>query len=169
MVSKGVGSSGGAFCLTLAPNHSLSLRAQEWVTLFLVVVFMMMSVVFVASGAWVVLPFVGLEVAALLLVTQMVRRYCNQRERVFFEGDGIRVEKQCGQRSSCWGFKLSGCSLMLVHDEACLLHHVTLVGEAGLVELGDFLSEADLEDVITCLEGQGIKRRHDASWVMRGF
>jgi len=133
------------------------------------VTFLTMSFVFVIAGAWAVLPFLGLELAALMLVTQMVRRYCSQQERVYFEDDGIRVEKQCGKRSSCWGFDRQYCSLMLVHDEARLLHHVTLVGEAGLVELGDFLSEADLDTVISCMESQGIKRRNEASWVVHGF
>jgi len=169
MVNKRSGVHAGVLCLTLAPNHSLSLQAQEWLSNLLILLFLLFSGALMTAGAWVVIPFVGLEFAALILVTQMVRRYCSQQERVFFEANDIRVEKRCGQLSSCWGFDRQGCSLMLVHDETHSLHHVTLVGEAGLVELGGFLTESDLDAVITCIEGQGIKRRREASWVVRCF
>jgi len=169
MVHKKLWASSGALCLTLAPNYSLSLKAQEWMATLLILLFLVLSVVFVIAGTWVLIPFVGLELLALIFVAQMVRRYCSQQERVIFEDNDIQVEKRSGHQSSCWGFDRRHCSLMLVHDEAHFLHHVTLVGEAGLVELGGFLTESDLDDVIACLESQGVKRRHEASWVVRGF
>jgi len=156
-------------CLTLAPNYSLSLQAQKWMSVLLVLLFVVLSFAFFTAGAWLVIPFVGLELLALMLMIQVVRRHCSQQERVFFDANAIRVEKQCGHQSCCWGFDRRRCSLMLVHDEAHSLHHVTLAGEAGLVELGGFLTESDLDAVIACMESQGVKRRHDAPWDVRLF
>jgi uncharacterized membrane protein len=156
-------------CLTLAPNYSLSRQAQDWMSALLMLLFVVLSCVFFSAGAWLVIPFVGLELLALMLMIQVVRRHCSQQERVFFDANAIRVEKQCGQQSCCWGFDRQRCSLILVHDETHSLHHVTLAGEAGLVELGGFLTESDLAAVIACMESQGVKRRHGAQWAVRAF
>lgn len=156
-------------CLTLAPNYSLSTQAQKWMSVLLVLLFVVLSCVFFAAGAWLVIPFVGLELLALMLMIQVVRRYCSQQEQVFFDVNAIRVEKRCGQQSCCWGFDRRRCSLMLVRDETHSVHHVTLAGEAGLVELGGFLTESDLDAVIACMQSQGVARRHESQWAVRQF
>jgi hypothetical protein len=44
------------------------------------------------------------------------------------------------------------------------IHHLTLCGDSGLVELGDFLSAEDLQLLLQQLREKGLYTRRDGRW-----
>jgi uncharacterized membrane protein len=63
---------------------------------------------FLFVGAWMVVPFAGVELAALYLAFRWQARHAHDFERIQIEGDRLVVESQRGAQSSrlefnrCW-------------------------------------------------------------------
>lgn len=150
--------------VVLQPNHSLSAEMQAVLSFGILVPALFTSLVFMLLGAWLVIPFIMGEVLLLAGVLYWVRLRCEAREELLISGQGIAVRKQIGQLSQVWWFDRSHLSLMLGLDETCSIHHVTLCGDGGLVEIGDFLNEKDLELLLNQLNQQGLRTRKNIQW-----
>jgi len=70
----------------------------------LVVVSFVFGVVFAALGLWMVLPFVGLELAAVAVAFLCYGRHAADVERIELAGDRLTVERVEADRSSRWEF-----------------------------------------------------------------
>jgi hypothetical protein len=49
-------------------------------------------------------------------------------------------------------------------DETDTLHYVTLCGDDGLVEVGDFLNDEDLQMLLGQLNQQGLRTKTNIQW-----
>lgn len=77
----------------LQPNSSLSWRATLWVLAGIAAVALTIASLFALAGAWLVLPFAGLELAALgLALHRCATRGC-EREVISIEGDTVAIER----------------------------------------------------------------------------
>jgi uncharacterized membrane protein len=70
----------------------------------LVAVSFVFGVVFAALGLWMVLPFVGLELAAVAVAFLCYGRHAADVERIELAGDRLTVERVEADRSSRWEF-----------------------------------------------------------------
>jgi len=71
---------------------SLELRTFAWVFGSLGLLSLAIAAGFAAAGAWVIIPFAGLEVAALIAAAVVVLRRAGDFERVAVSGDRVLVE-----------------------------------------------------------------------------
>jgi uncharacterized membrane protein len=87
------------FSLIAKRNCSLQ-NAERWrVFWFAALVSGLIAVGFAAFGAWLILPFAGLELAALYVAFRQFERDCNDYEQIQIRGDHLLVESCTGGRS----------------------------------------------------------------------
>ena len=134
---------GRDFCLLIRPDCSLSPGGVKAIVLMFSLVAFLIGGLMLILGAWPVLPFLGLEVAGLVVVFLMLQRRSTFYDLVEARGDqvGLRQKSQHGETSGTlnryWTqIKLSGGP----HWYPSRL----LVGSHGkFVEIGAALTEED--------------------------
>ena len=84
--------SGPEFSLTMKRNCSVSPQALVWLLVFTACLSFAIGIGFALFGAWPVLPFVGLEVAALGLAFFANGRHATDYERIALRKDALVVE-----------------------------------------------------------------------------
>src|SRR5712692_12053798 len=86
--------SGGLFFeRVLLPHRSLPPRGFHLLMLLLGLLSLIVGIVFVALGAWPIVGFFGLDVAALYLAFRLSYRSARRREIVRLAGDDFTVER----------------------------------------------------------------------------
>ena len=73
-------------------NNSLSSTGRLLVFGFIFIVSVGIACGFAALGAWLILPFAGLEMLGLYLAFRYMDRHAADYERIAIAGDSIRVE-----------------------------------------------------------------------------
>ena len=73
-------------------NNSLSSTGRLLVFAFLFVVSVGIAAAFAYFGAWLVLPFAGLEMLVLYLAFRYIERHAADYERVAIDGDRVKIE-----------------------------------------------------------------------------
>lgn len=150
--------------VVLEPNNSLSGEVQAFLLLGVFVPAVLASVLFLALGAWLVIPFILVEMLILGGMLYLVRLRCATREELLITSHYVAVRKCLGSVSRIWSFDRSHLSLLLGRDETDTLHHVTLCGDGGLVEVGDFLNVDDLQLLLGQLNQQGLRMKTHIEW-----
>lgn len=80
--------------VVIKPNASLSDVGVVKLILGLMLFSLVIAVAFAMAGAWMVLPFAGLELLALVIAFLVVLRHAGDYEMITIESDKIEVE-QC--------------------------------------------------------------------------
>jgi uncharacterized membrane protein len=89
-------------------NNSLSSTGRIFVFAFLFIVSVGIAGAFAILGAWLILPFAGLEMLGLYLAFRYVDRHAADFERIAIAGDRVQVEQfEAGRAMSyefnrCW-------------------------------------------------------------------
>jgi uncharacterized membrane protein len=87
-------SSSAGFSLTTRRNCSLPPRVLAWLLVLTACFSFAIGLGFASVGAWPVLPFVGLEVAALAVAFRVQARHAADYERIVVRDGVMRVEVQ---------------------------------------------------------------------------
>jgi uncharacterized membrane protein len=77
---------------TARPNCSLDRRGKLRLFAAAAAVSGLIALIFAAFGAWLVLPFAGLELALLAWALRFMDRHSGDYERVVLDGDKLRIE-----------------------------------------------------------------------------
>ena len=156
----------------LTPNRSMSWRGNMriWAALFVLsgIIVTGMSIL----GAWVILPFAGLELAALAAGFYLTSRQCQRQEVLALEPGVIRLEKGRRRKESEWEFPRQYARLM--QDEP---RHPFTPPKLSIqfrdeeVPIGQFLNIEDTDVLIGILERSGIaiqkRRAREPMWFWR--
>ena len=95
-------------------NNSLSSTGRILVFAFLFIVSVGIAGAFATLGAWLILPFAGLEMLGLYWAFRYVDRHAADYERIEIAGDRVRVEQfEAGRAVSyefnrCWAQVVAG-------------------------------------------------------------
>lgn len=79
--------------IVLRPNRSLTWRQSKVFVLVVGGFCLSIALVWSFVGAWLVLPFAGLEVGLLALITYVVSRGTYKKQRIFIKKDLVSVQK----------------------------------------------------------------------------
>jgi len=82
------------------PNNSLSSEGAFKLLVLLGVLALMVAVGFTHIGAWLVLPFAGLELLAFALAFYHIRVHASDFESITIDGDEVLVEKKYSRQIS---------------------------------------------------------------------
>lgn len=80
------------------PNRALTPAQQRWLLAGAAVLAFVIALAFTAFGAWPVLPFAGLEIAALWCALHHQRRHENDEERLDIGDREVVVTRRSGSR-----------------------------------------------------------------------
>lgn len=97
-----------------------------------------------ANGAWVVIPFACIEVAALGAAYVMYGRHAADFDRVVFEPERIRVEATSGSTTQHFECARRAVRIEYGGERRTL---VKLVGRGSQIEVGRFVLDADRADL----------------------
>lgn len=81
-----------AFSLVARRNNSLGSTGRLAVFASIFVVSIGIAAAFAAFGAWLILPFAGLEMLVLFFAFRYVERHATDYERIEIDGDTVTVE-----------------------------------------------------------------------------
>lgn len=130
--------------IVLSPNLSVPWRDN---LLFLYVVCsiaLCIGISFSLLGMWMVLPFTGLEVIALVAVVYYVGHKCHRIEVISVEDGCVQVEQGYTRPQSSWRSELFWTRLIVLPQERPWHPlRVFLRGRDDQIEIGTFLNDDD--------------------------
>ena len=136
-------------CIVLSPN--LSARWQSTKIFLFIVSFFALSIgiAFSFVGLWMILPFAGIEIILLLIVMYRVARQCYRKQVIRISSEKIRVEQGVAQPHSVWESELFW-TRMIIQKPGHAWHapKVILRGRDEVIEIGDFLTEQEKNELI---------------------
>jgi uncharacterized membrane protein len=87
------------FAVAAPRNNSLTSSGRIRAYGFIVFVSLAIAIAFTSLGAWLILPFTGIELAALLLAWWWTERHAGDYERLTITRDTVEVETVCVGRA----------------------------------------------------------------------
>jgi uncharacterized membrane protein len=125
----------------LIARRNCSLQGAERCMAFWLLAFVSMVIASVcaAMGAWPVLPFAGLELAALYLAFRRFSRDADDYEKVIIQGDRLLVE--CHTNGRVRRFDANRHWTQVVVRRGAGGRHVSLRSHGNEIEFGTLLSE----------------------------
>ena len=93
------------FKITVMPNNSLSVKNTIRLVMGLAIMSMLVGVGFALAGAWMVLPFAGLEIIAIVYAFYIIHLHSADFESITISDDDVIVEKNGYKTSSIAKFQ----------------------------------------------------------------
>ena len=140
------------FSLTLRRSCSLDAVERRRAFLLAALVSALIALAFAVVGAWPILPFAGLEVAALYVAFRVVSHAADDYEQVTIDGDRLQVErhtKGCVRR-----FDANRHWTQVIVRDSVGGRQVALRSHGKEIEFGTFLSEPARLDAARKLRDQ---------------
>lgn len=142
--------------LLIRPNRSFRWSEARWFLVPTFVISLAIGIGFLLLGYWMILPFAGLELLALAAALVQVRLSGCRAERVTFTGDRVIVAKErAGQPEGPERvFQRAWARVVLARPLGGLQPSRLFIRSHGRrVELGDFLSDRERDDLARDLGG----------------
>ena len=140
--------------LHLSPNRSATWRQTKYLIMAFALFIGLIAIAWAIAGAWVILPFAGLEVGLLALVMYLVSKATYRWETILISTDRIHISCSNGT-SLC--FPRPGTSLFYQKDISFKrVSRLILQTSVQRFELGAFLNSEDKKQVQVNLHRAGI-------------
>jgi len=141
--------------VVIRPNRSLSWRQSMLFVAAVALVLGTVSVVFAFKGYWMILPFAGLELAALIWCSYLVAHSGMRCEVVSMDESQVVVEKgrqRCsgsgsGGPESSISFPRAWARVELLPHEGWYPDRLVIGASGNRVELGEFLAEDEKKEL----------------------
>lgn len=142
--------------LILSPDRSLDWDGNKRVIWSLGSICIGIAMGFtIIAGAWVMLPFAGLEVLILSLALYYVSWKLSYRHILTLNNKQLIIEKGVYRPKGKWVWEKQTTRLVTTtakHDWEA--HGLTLINNNEKVNIGDFLSQSDSNELITFMKGE---------------
>lgn len=160
-------------CILLAPNQSLSLSGNLWVFVSLVAVSLGISLAFALAGAWMILPFAGLEVLLLGVLFAYVYMEGTRREVIRISGERVVLDCCRGHRQESFyhrEFSRDNLAVLVrMGGNAAEPASVSFAGPEGCLEIGEFLTDGERAALVQKLSDCGIFARKESRYSVQDF
>lgn len=145
--------------LLLTPNRSISWRGIVLVWLGLVCVSLIVVTIMVLAGAWLVLPFAGIELTALAIGLYVAARKCWRQEVLEISTETVTLEKgRYHHRESQLALPRRYARVQLEPaPQEWAAPRLFLSHRNTRVPLGAFLNPADVEELVGLLASHGVR------------
>ena len=148
----------GKVQIVLAPNRSLSWRQSKVIMGCFALFCLTIAIAWSLVGAWLILPFAGLELGLLLFITYLVSKSTYRQQIILINPEYVSLHKRDGKQQQKY---------LLKHDAAKLLtyetHHpddalsLYLRDDDTVVRVAEFLNLDDQKRLITLLDKAHIR------------
>jgi uncharacterized membrane protein len=136
------------FSLVARRNNSLSSSGRLLVFAFIFAVSIGIAAAFAAFGAWLILPFAGIEMLVLYLAFRYMDRHAADYERIAVDGDRVTVERFEAGRTHSQEFHRYWARLAVSPDGSRLV----LRSHGRELEIGRHVSGEQRLDLARALE-----------------
>jgi uncharacterized membrane protein len=133
------------YLLVARRNNSLSRLERHGAFCFICAVSLTIALGFAAFGAWLVLPFAGLEMVVLYVAFRVIEKHAGDYEYVEISGDRVRVEVCEGGQVRRMEFDRHWAQV--VSGERANGHRLALRSHGREAELGRHMTDAERERV----------------------
>lgn len=138
----------------IRPNRSLTWRRAVQVYIGIAIVCLAVGIFFTLHGFWPVLPFAGLEAAALGAAFYVVLLRSQQREIVSVDNERVTVEKGRRTPEKRWECPRAWARIRLERAPiAWYPSRLCLAFQGSRIEIGAFLNEQERETLALDLQG----------------
>lgn len=144
----------GEFLLIARRNNSLSATGRALVLGSLVFISLAISLAFAFFGAWLVLPFAGVELAVLCIAFRHVQRHAADFESLAIKGDRVLVERWDRGRMSRYELNRYWAQVVLENGTVPGRSLLALRSHGRQVEFGQHLTEEQRQAVARTLKQQ---------------
>ena len=136
------------FSLVARRNNSLSSTGRLLAFASIFVVSIGIAVAFATFGAWLILPFAGLEMIVLFVAFQYMERHAADYERIEIEGDTVKVEWVSGGKRRNREFNRHWAQVVAEGDGSRL----ALRSHGRELEIGRYMSDEQRLDLARVLK-----------------
>ncbi|MET0090479.1 MAG: DUF2244 domain-containing protein [Candidatus Thiodiazotropha sp.] len=148
-----IGSSSTHTVLILEPNRNLSWQQSRWLILFFGACIALVSGYFASLGAWLVLPFAGLEILVIGGAIYHQSCYAHRRQTIRIDRQRIEIFDKPLQRLPK-SFPRAWSQIVQTRDPRGWYPSRLLIGAHGeFVEIGKHLLEEEREQLALQLHG----------------
>lgn len=135
--------------IILSPNMSARWKTTKYFLYIVSTFALTIAVSFAAIGAWMILPFAGLEILALLIVMYRVSRKCYRKEVIHLNREAITVEQGLDKPHTRWNSELFWTRL-IVQPSGHPWHSdkLYLRGRHDQIEIGSFLNDQEKQALV---------------------
>jgi uncharacterized membrane protein len=150
--------------IVIRPNRSAGWHDNRLLWLVLGAHSLIIGTGFALAGAWVILPFAGIETLLLGAILWHVQRRCSRQEVITLAGPLLSIEKGVDHPERSWDLRAEGASVSVQETEFPNdPPRISLCSGTTQVDVGDFLSREEGEELVDALRRLGIRvRRHGA-------
>ena len=140
--------------VTLTPHRSLDGPAFKVLMTVVIIANLMIAALFLKMGAWLVFPFLGLDVALLWYAFKSNTKAAKCSERITIMGEDVRLIKEAqGAQPTEMSFNRRWLKVKLEYDEAReIVGRLFLVSRGQLVEIASFLGAEERESLARALK-----------------
>lgn len=135
--------------IVLKPNNSATWRFNMMVVASLAVIGLLISTFFLVQGLWLIAPFSGLEILALLMCLYLCTRSNIQTEVIKFSPDKVIVEQGRTFAEKSWEYHRTWAKIF-VRKPKHRGHpdQIVIRSHGKELELGSFLNKDDKEALV---------------------
>ena len=135
--------------IVLTPNKSMTWETNKKILACMFVVSMMIGVSFAAIGAWVILPFAGLEISFVGLAMYYVCWKLNFKHIITLEAESFILQKGVYFPKQEWHWQLSHVRLIKKQSNYRMSAPIFLLRHLNeSVEIGDFLNRKEKKQLV---------------------
>ena len=130
------------YLITLSPNSSLTGIYRIIFLASISFVCVGIATVFYFFGAYLILPFAGIEIAILLIAFYLSFKWSSRKELIYISQEIVKIEKGINKAEYLWEEFRTFTSFIIENDANKLLR-LSFRSKGNDVIVGDFLNEDD--------------------------
>jgi uncharacterized membrane protein len=142
------------FTLVARRNHSLSSAGRNLVVGSFVSIALLISVGFALQGAWMILPFAGLEVLLVYLAFRSIGQHAGDFESLCIQGDRVLIERWERGTVSRHEFNRYWAQVVLQPARRGRQVMLALRSHGRQVEFGHHLTEEQRREIARVIRGE---------------
>ena len=130
------------YLITLSPNSSLTGIYRIIFLASISFICVGIATVFYFFGAYLILPFAGIEIAILLIAFYLSFKWSSRKEFIYISQEVVKIEKGIHKAEYLWEEFRTFTSFIIENDANKLLR-LSFRSKGDDVIVGDFLNEDD--------------------------
>ena len=142
---------GDGLSILVRPNRSLSLRGMALLFVGLAVIALIIGAGFLWAGAWLVLPFAGLELATVGVVLYRLTRHADDYDQIVISDDRVTVTRYRDGRERHDYFQRYWVKVVLEQGRGWYPSRLTVGSHGRSVTIAADVSEEERQHVLARL------------------
>ena len=137
------------FRITLTPNKSLSWKSNILFILAISVTCGVIGIAFYIAGAFLILPFAGLEFILVGTCVYLVVQRSYKQEIITLTPEKLKIEKGISKPNQFWEyFRIWAFVVVEKPKHPWYPAHIVITSKGERVPIGDFLTEKEKLDLV---------------------